>query len=279
MKKELLNWAQTGIKIVRNIYPTALLLEIDTWKSEGTTLNPNELDNMRIVFSFEDTKSIIIESLAANTFDLPIIYDEPFIEDVVVKHFPIEMDLSEALKLIKKAGFEKPFSNVTLRHPMKKGHHNVLYMVGNPHEGISVSVNTTTKDVKEIDNLLTEQWFSLNVCAYGVDIIAFLDITSGEKPKDFYKFEDGSCTDTQKITSKSGFYGTEGNLEMRVNDGKDGKSGELICKAYWDSPYSGENKFYLKNVSSNYDVQITGKGNSGQRTGTLGSCSMNVIKK
>lgn len=279
MKKEFLNWAQTGIKIVRDIYPSVLLLEIDIWKSEGTTLNPDELDNMRIVFSFENTKSITINSSSADIFDEPILHDEPFTEDVYMKHFPIGMDLSEALELIKKAGFEKPFSNVTLGHPMKKGHHNVLYIVGNPHEGISVSVNTTTKDVKEIDSLLTEQWFSLNVCAYGVNIMAFLNITSGEKPKDFYEFKDGNCTETPKITSKFGFFGTEGYLEMRVNDGKEGKSGELICEAYWDSPYSGENKFELRKKSENYDLRITGKGNSGQKTGSLGSCSMNVIKK
>lgn len=278
-KTDFLNWAKIGFNLVMDQYPSAQLLEINSWKSEGTTLTPEELDNMRIIFSFEDTKTIIIESLNANAFGSPILSEEPFIQDVAMKHFPLEMDLSEALDLISKAGYEKPFSNVSLKHPLKKGFYNVFYIVENPHDGVSVLVNTLTKEVQEKSNMLTEQWFSLTVCAYGVDIIAFLHITSGNKPHDYFCFDDGKCTDTGKITSKAGFYGTEGHLEMRVNDGKGGRSGEFICDAHWDSPYSGENKFYLNKISPGYDAQITGKGNSGQKTGTLGSCSMYVIKK
>ncbi len=276
-KSSFLSKATKGINIVRETYPTALLLEIDSYKSEGTTLNPDELDQMRIVFSYEDRKSISIHTLVDDTFEEPIVHDSPFTEDVIIQQFPINMDLPEALQLIKEAGLEEPFDSITLRHPLAIGFDNILYYVGQSHIGRFVSVDTVTKEVKQIENMLGEQWFSLTICTFGVSINGYVKIISGKKPAESFTFNEGTCTDTEKFVSKAGFYGTEGTLDLRIDNGQK-ENAPLICKVSWISPYKGENKFNITDQSFEYDIKITGRGTSGEKKGALGSCSMLIIK-
>lgn len=275
MKKQFNDWAQAGIDIVKAQYPTAVLLEINAWKSAGATLGFEDLNQMSIGFSYEDTKSILINSNSSGTFSEPVINDFPIIEDVPIKNWPLEMDIDEAFALMQSSGYELSFDSVTVKHPMAQGHTSLLYIFAAPHTGAYVSVNTKTKEVKEDQELLTEQWFQLTVCAYGCDIRGVVTVKDGNKPKDEYIFPDSFCTQTDQFVSKVGFFGTKGHIEMQDMDNNNLK----ICKVSWESPYTGKNELEVEDNNYHYLIEITSKGNAGRRRGKLGFCSMNITKR
>lgn len=269
--------ASIGIEKVREQYPSALLLEVGAWHTTGTTSNPDELHTMRIVFSFEDSKSISIKSFGGGIFEEPILHDKPFVEDMVIQNWPLEMDLPEALSLIQEAGLQAPFTAVTLRQPVAPGFDDPLYIVGSA--GNYVSVNTVTKKIQPIQTLLGSQWADITICAYGLTINGVLKVSCGtdpaEKVEHKYTYPDGACTSHGQWGNFNNWstYGAEGTLAL-----KDGET--LICTLHYDSPYSGSNKFYIDNngyIAKGYDVKITSYGNRGH-TGYLGDCSLNVIK-
>lgn len=275
MKTNFNYWAQAGIDTVKAQYPTAVLLEINAWKSAGATLGLEDLDQMSIVFSYEDTKSISISTTSSGTFSEPVINDFPVVEDVPIKNWPLEMEINEAFTLMQSSGYELAFDYVTVKYPMIQGHRSTLYIFEAPHTGTYISVNTKTKEVKKEQELLKEQWFTLKVCAYGCNVKGIVTVENGNKPKGEYIFYEGACTETDKFTCKVGFYGTKGFIEMKDMNKADAK----ICKVSWDSPYTGKNDFEVDGVDiNNYSVEITGKGNSGHSKGKLGHCSMNIWK-
>ncbi|WP_337045128.1 aegerolysin family protein [Emticicia sp. 17c] len=269
--------ASIGIKQVLAVYPDALLLEVDAWKTEGTTLNPDDLDKMRIVFAYKNIFSITIENISFDTFAQPVLHKEPFSEDIVITKWPLKMDLPQALELVQKANLEQQFSNVTLRHPLSQHRTHTLYIIGTSPMQPYITVDTVTMEVKKMQQMLGEQWFSVNICVYGVSIKGTTNVVHGSSsiPKTV-DFPDGKCTATSKFTSASWSVavGTEGTIELKENI----TNGQVICKIHWDSPSVGENKFYLTDQNSGYSCEITGSGNAGQSTGTLGACSMNISK-
>lgn len=270
--------ASIGIKKVQNMYPSAVLLEVDAWKSVGSTLNPDELDLMRIVFSLDDTKSVFIKSIKGNTFNEPVVVNKPFLEDAFIENWPIKMDLLEALDLIKEAGMETSFNAVTLRQPMAPGFENPLYIVGSG--GSYVSVNTVTKEVQAIQSMLGSQWADITICAYGLEIKGHLKVSCGtdpsEKGEHIYSYPEGVCTSLGKWGNFNNWsmYGAEGDLTLYE---KTPKSEIKICQVHYESPYIGTNVFSVGQVAAGYQVQITSAGNTGH-SGYLGNCSLNVFK-
>lgn len=278
-KLSFIEKASIGIKKVQDMYPNAVLLEVDAWKAVGSTLNPDELDLMRIVFSFDGNKSIFIKSTIGNTFEEPIVVDKPFVEDASIENWPTKMDLPEALELIKEAGLEAPFNAVTLRQPIAPGFENLLYIVGSG--GSYVSVDTFTKQVQAIQTLLGSQWAAITICAYGAPIEGILKVTCGTEPSEgehTYTYPEGTCTENGKWGNFNdwSWHGAEGYLTLY--DVSDSNNKIKICQLYYESPYSGSNKFNLVGQpAAGYNVQITSAGNTGH-SGYLGNCSLNVFK-
>lgn len=50
-------------------------------------------------------------------FTKPVFYASPFLEDVLIK-WPVSLDLPDAHELMVKAGYDLPFTQVLLRHPL-----------------------------------------------------------------------------------------------------------------------------------------------------------------
>lgn len=278
-KLNFIQCASLGIHQVLEQYPSALLLEIDSAKSKGGSLNADDLDSMRIVFAYQDVQTIIIESSSFESFGEPLLIDEPFGGNIPIKDWPVKIDLSEALELIRKAGFEKPFSTVTLRHPMIKGAQHPVYTIADNPMDPQINVNTVSNEVTETQNLLGSQWMELTICAYGCDIKGELKVTCGTSPTEGdhnnYDYKDGCCTSQGQWGNFNSWsmYGASGQLTL-----KDKVTNDKICQVKYESPYSGSNKFEITDIgSTKYDVQVTSKGNTG-RSGCLGNCSMNVFK-
>lgn len=277
-KLNFIQCASLGIHTVLEQYPSALLLEIDSAKSQGASLNPDDLDSMRIVFAYQDVQTIVIESSSFDSFGEPLLIDEPFGGNVPIKNWPVKMDLAEALELIREAGFEKPFSTVTLRHPMIKGAQHPVYTIADNPMDTQITVNTVTMEVTETQNLLGSQWMELTICVYGCDIKGELNVTCGTEPKDgnhTRDYKDGCCTSGGKWGNFNGWsmVGASGELTL-----KDKVTDDKICLVKYESPYSGSNKFEVTDENkTKYNVQVTSKGNTG-RSGCLGNCSMNVFK-
>ncbi len=56
-------------------------------------------------------------------------YGSPFVEDVIIRRAP-RMTLTRAVTVLRRAGFRKPFYNVTLRNPLGPKKSNPLYIFG-----------------------------------------------------------------------------------------------------------------------------------------------------
>lgn len=109
-----------AVRLVTEKYPGAQLYEVDGVASKGPTTKPLDIDQLRVVFGLPNNHTALISSTGWGEFgpieDIP----EPWLEDVVIP-WPIKMDLVDADRLLKAAGFTGPYYNVTLRHPLYPG--------------------------------------------------------------------------------------------------------------------------------------------------------------
>ena len=108
-----------AIRKVRAEYPNAQLLEVDGYAMGGPTTNSQGIDKMRVVFQIGDMHSATVTSTAWGEFG-PIEMHGVFAGDRVLP-WPIKMTLVEANDLLKKAGFDGPYTGVTLRWPLYPG--------------------------------------------------------------------------------------------------------------------------------------------------------------
>lgn len=139
-----------AVRIVTEKYPKAKLYEVDGSACELTN-DPLKIDQLRVVFQNEDNSTVIIKSTGWGEFGEPVLIQEPWLEDVVIK-WPIEMDLVEANQLKEAAGYSASYRTVTLRNPLGPKPTNPFYIFGGNPGQPYVFVDTVTKEVHSVVN-------------------------------------------------------------------------------------------------------------------------------
>jgi len=116
-----------AVREVQKGYPNAQLYEVDATPptSEGVT-DPYLLSQLKVVFR-AGSGTAIIKSTGWGSFG-PVDYiPEPWLEDVVIP-WPVNMDAKEANALMRNAGYNTPYSAMTLRHPLYPGENEPYYI-------------------------------------------------------------------------------------------------------------------------------------------------------
>jgi hypothetical protein len=109
-----------AVRLVTEEYPGAELLEGDGVSPSGPTTDPKKVDSWRFVFRAGENGTALIHTTQWGEFG-PIHYiDQPWLEDVVIP-WPFEMDIVEADRLLKQAGYTDPYVGVTVRWPLYPG--------------------------------------------------------------------------------------------------------------------------------------------------------------
>lgn len=135
-----------AVRIVTERYPQAKLYEADGVATDGPTTDPAKVNRLRVVFQNVDNTTVIIKDTGYGEFGPPVLYPEPWLEDVVIP-WPVEMDLPEANKLKEAAGYKNPYSTVTLRNPLGPVRGNPYFIFGGNPGSPYIFVDTITKKV------------------------------------------------------------------------------------------------------------------------------------
>lgn len=140
-----LGMANIAVRLVRDQYPGAQLLEGDGLSPSGPTTNVNDVNSWRFVFRTANGGTAFIHSTVWGEFG-PITYvGQPWLEDVVIP-WPIDMELTEAAQLKSNAGYNLPYRTVTLRWPLYPGINQPFYIFGQEN-GVYVFVGIYDKKV------------------------------------------------------------------------------------------------------------------------------------
>jgi hypothetical protein len=135
-----------AVRIVTEKYPQAKLLEADGEATGGPTRDPNRINRMRVVFQNPGNTTVIIKSTVWGEFAAPVLINEPWLEDVVIK-WPVSMDLPKANALKEEAGYTSPYTTVTLRNPLGPRPGNPLFIFGSGGSQPYIFVDTVTGQV------------------------------------------------------------------------------------------------------------------------------------
>lgn len=126
-----LGMANIAVRLVTQRYPGAQLYEGDGISPSGPTTDVKNVNQWRFVFRTQDGGTAIIKNRTWGEFG-PIEYiPQPWLEDVVIP-WPIKMDITEADRLLKQAGYTNPYGAVTLRWPLYPGIEEPYYIFGFP---------------------------------------------------------------------------------------------------------------------------------------------------
>lgn len=134
-------------RIVTEKYPQAKLYEADGVATRGPTVNPEQIDRLRVVFQNPDNTTVMIKETAYGEFGAPVLYAEPWLGDLAMP-WPIKMDLPEANALKEEAGFKEAYTTVTLRNPLGPGKTNPCFIFGDGGQKF-VFVDATTGKVHQ----------------------------------------------------------------------------------------------------------------------------------
>lgn len=116
-----------AMRLIREKYPDAELYEVEA-TGQKPSVNPNDIAQLKVVCR-AGRGTAIISSTGWSTFG-PVMYvDQPWLEDRTIA-WPIDMELTEADRLLKAAGFTGPYDTVTLRHPLAPGFNEPYYIFG-----------------------------------------------------------------------------------------------------------------------------------------------------
>lgn len=112
-----LGMANIAVRLVNAQYPGSQLLEGDGISPSGPTTNPQNVNQWRFVFRTKDGGTAFIRTRTWGEF-YPIEYTHMiWVEDIVIP-WPIKMDITEADRLLKQAGYTQPYYGCTLRWPL-----------------------------------------------------------------------------------------------------------------------------------------------------------------
>jgi hypothetical protein len=135
-----------AVRIVTEKYPQAKLYEADGVALGGPTTQPAKIDQLRVVFQNANNTTVIIKETGYGEFGPPVLYPEPWLEDVVIP-WPVEMDLEKANHLKEAAGYKETYDTVTLRNPLGPVRQNPLFIFGRRGSQQYVFVDTITGKV------------------------------------------------------------------------------------------------------------------------------------
>lgn len=134
-----------AVGIVTKAYPEARLLQASGDAGGSPTRRPNDLENLRVVFSKDDTSTVIIRETAHGVFGEPKVFPEPWGGDRIID-WPIDMDLPKAQRCKDEAGYQWPYDAVRLRNPLGPNVSHPFFIF--EREGRSfVFVDTVTGEV------------------------------------------------------------------------------------------------------------------------------------
>jgi hypothetical protein len=158
--------AQTSAKDVTKLFDSALakvranpdFADSVMLEADGTSARNKPVDGVAQVTNWRfvlqnstqgsDFASVTIDWTRGEGFAKPKGYEQPFLEDVVIRRAP-KMTLREAIKRLNDSGTHD-FRNVTLRRPLGPERTPPLYIFG-VNNGKFIAVDTKTGDVEPID--------------------------------------------------------------------------------------------------------------------------------
>jgi hypothetical protein len=124
-----LGMANIAVRLVNQKYPGSKLYEGDGVSPTGLTTDVKNVSQWRFVFLTADGGTAIIRTRTWGEF-YPVEYiPQPWLEDIVIP-WPVKMDIVEADKLLKQAGYTQPYGAVTLRWPLYPGNEQPFYIFG-----------------------------------------------------------------------------------------------------------------------------------------------------
>ena len=108
-----------AVRLVTEQYPEAKLYECDGTSPSGPTTKPQDVNSWRFVFRAGGDRigTVFTSTTAWGEFGPPEYVDKPWGGDVVIP-WPFEMDIVEADKLLKNAGYTDPYIGCTVRWPL-----------------------------------------------------------------------------------------------------------------------------------------------------------------
>jgi hypothetical protein len=124
-------------------------LEADGWASSGSATTAAEIDRWRFVFDNQETSGSRFASAVikygTSGFGTVTGVRPAFLEDNRLRPLP-RMTLEDAVARLRDAGFQSPFSSVTLRFPLGPSSSEPLFIFGFA-DGSSIGVGTKTGTV------------------------------------------------------------------------------------------------------------------------------------
>ncbi|MGI5341423.1 hypothetical protein ACQEVS_30475 [Streptomyces sp. CA-181903] len=123
-----LGLANTAVRLVREKFPEAELLEGDGVSPDGPTDDVRKVNQWRFVFRAEEG-TVIIKSRTWGEFDQPELIPQPWLQDRVIP-WPVPMDITAADKKLKESGYTGRYRTVTLRWPLFPGMNQPYYIFG-----------------------------------------------------------------------------------------------------------------------------------------------------
>lgn len=155
MSKTNLTTMAAASALVRETWPDSILIEAQGHPSSGFAVHAADIDKWLFVFHVCCVPNVITVLLPwkMGNFGTLQPYDQPWLEDVITP-LPAKMSLDAALGLLRKAGFHKPFENVTLREPLTHPPQTeASYFVGFPG-GLFVAVGALSGKVTPLQRQL-----------------------------------------------------------------------------------------------------------------------------
>lgn len=141
-------------EMVKAECPDAVLYEGDAMNLKDSAMTAEDIPNWQFVYWIEDDKTAIIQ-YADSIFSNVSIIPYPTLEDVLIK--AVDMDLVEAIDLMRKANYSDVIAAANLRWPLYPGCDEPYYIFGCPSIGhVFVGVNSKKVTVEPFGHKLSK---------------------------------------------------------------------------------------------------------------------------
>ena len=131
--------------VIEPSYPGSKLYEVHT-PIIDPIMSPDDIDNMDLVFYVPDNKTGTIPWETGALGSVQVV-DMPWLQDEVIPS-PINLDINDAVILMRDAGISAPFICMTLRKPLYPwGINEAFYIFGCPQISAHVFVGVDSHQV------------------------------------------------------------------------------------------------------------------------------------
>ncbi len=110
----------TAIGLARNEFGETSLLYATGTPSSGSARTAEDINRLCVTCGVSNNRTIILLSTQWGEFDPPTIVNYPTLGTQAIA-WPIQFDLPQAIQILRRAGYEQPFTAVTLRQPLYPG--------------------------------------------------------------------------------------------------------------------------------------------------------------